>query len=596
MGLIKKTAGAIRVNLVDILIFELLYRIFVFPVFLFALEQGLRLAMEAAGFSYITEENLAGFLIRPATLLLLLFLILAGLAVTAVEAGALLTAFEGAAYSRRVMPPGMLAGGIRKSADELKKRNKGLFLLIGAGGLFIQVIPLYLLLSRIKPVNFVVEELLSLRGGRWGAGLFLVFLAVWLAARAYMPQYSMIEQKAYGDSRWKSFCLFRKRWRRTLLLFLAGNLGLAAVMAFAYFLGEFFTAAAVMLLVRQPLQLAAQSRASGVVELALIFAYSIFTAVLNLGMLTAVYYQNEESAKERQPYFVGKGWRDGGRAAALCGVVAAAGAAFLFNLAFNGSRLRDDAFLEIQITAHRGSSKSAPENTMAAIEMAVEEMADFAEVDVQESRDGELVLCHDRNLKRVAGTDRRVEDLTLEELLKLDVGSSFSAAYAGEKIPLLSEVMEYAKGKINLNLELKNIGKETDMPEKAAALIREMEMEEQCVITSTSMEYLKRVKEAAPDIRTGYIIAAAYGNYFENEYLDFISIRSSFVTAAMAERAHEAGKAVHAWTVNTKSEMEEMKMAGVDNIITDYPVEAREICYREEAAEGLLERLRLLLQ
>ena len=117
MGLIKKTAGAIRVNLVDILIFELLYRIFVFPVFLFALEQGLRLAMEAAGFSYITEENLAGFLIRPATLLLLLFLILAGLAVTAVEAGALLTAFEGAAYSRRVMPPGMLAGGIRKSAD-----------------------------------------------------------------------------------------------------------------------------------------------------------------------------------------------------------------------------------------------------------------------------------------------------------------------------------------------------------------------------------------------------------------------------------------------------------------------------------------------
>ena len=71
MGLIKKTAGAIRVNLVDILIFELLYRIFVFPVFLFALEQGLRLAMEAAGFSYITEENLAGFLIRPATLLLL---------------------------------------------------------------------------------------------------------------------------------------------------------------------------------------------------------------------------------------------------------------------------------------------------------------------------------------------------------------------------------------------------------------------------------------------------------------------------------------------------------------------------------------------
>ena len=178
--------------------------------------------------------------------------------------------------------------------------------------------------------------------------------------------------------------------------------------------------------------------------------------------------------------------------------------------------------------------------------------------------------------------------------MELDVGSWFSAEYAEERIPLLEQVMEFAKGKINLNLELKNIGSHTDMPEKTAALIKELEMEEQCVISSTSMEYLRRVKEADPDIRTGYIIAAAYGNYYDNENLDFISIRSSFVSPSMVEQAHEAGKAVHAWTVNTKSEMEEMKAAGVDNIITDYPVQAREICYREEAAEGLMERLRLL--
>ncbi len=596
MGLVKKTAGAIRVNLVDILVFELLYRLLIFPTYLFAMGQGLRLTMKEAGFSYITEENLRAFLLRPASLLFLAFLILVWLAVAAVEAGALLTAFEAAAYSRRVCPSEMLSGGLWKTAEELKKRDKRFFLLIGGGSLLIQAVPLHLLLSRIKPVNFVMEELFSLRAGRWAAGLFLLFLLLWLAPRACILPYSLIERRMYADSRTRSFGLFRKRWRRMFLLFFIGNLGLAAVMTFACIVGEFLVAAAIMFLVRQPLQLAAQSLASSRVELALLFVYSILTAVLNLGTLTAIYYQDAESVRKREAYFSGKEWRDGRQAAVLGGVLAVAGAVILANMAVNGSRLRDDAFLEIQITAHRGSSTSAPENTMAAVVMAVEEMADFAELDVQESKDGVLVLCHDLNLSRVAGVNRKVADLTLEELQKLDVGSYFSEEYAGEPIPQLSEVMEYAKGKINLNLELKNTGSDTGMPEKAAALIMEMEMEEQCVITSTSMEYLKRVKAAAPDIRTGYIITAAYGNYVDDENLDFISIRSSFVTEALVRQAHEAGKAVHAWTVNTKSEMEEMKLAGVDNIITDYPVMAREICYREEGAEGLLERLRLLLQ
>ena len=84
----------------------------------------------------------------------------------------------------------------------------------------------------------------------------------------------------------------------------------------------------------------------------------------------------------------------------------------------------------------------------------------------------------------------------------------------------------------------------------------------------------------APELRTGYILAAAYGTYYDNEYIDFISIRSSFVGRKLVEAAHEKGKAVHVWTVNSKTEIEQMKLLGVDNIITDYPVRAREILYR----------------
>ena len=121
-------------------------------------------------------------------------------------------------------------------------------------------------------------------------------------------------------------------------------------------------------------------------------------------------------------------------------------------------------------------------------------------------------------------------------------------------------------------------------------------MEEQCVITSVKLGYLERVKEMAPELRTGYILAAAYGTYYDNEYIDFISIRSSFVGRKLVEAAHEKGKAVHVWTVNSKTEIEQMKLLGVDNIITDYPVRAREILYREEATETLMEYLKMMLR
>ena len=108
--------------------------------------------------------------------------------------------------------------------------------------------------------------------------------------------------------------------------------------------------------------------------------------------------------------------------------------------------------------------------------------------------------------------------------------------------------------------------------------------------------YLKRVKEFNPDLRTGYILAAAYGKYYESDDFDFISIRSSFVNRRLVEAVHEDGKAVHVWTVNSKTEIEQMKLLGVDNIITDYPVRAREILYREETTETLMEYLKMMLR
>ena len=215
---------------------------------------------------------------------------------------------------------------------------------------------------------------------------------------------------------------------------------------------------------------------------------------------------------------------------------------------------------------------------------------------MQLSKDGIPVVCHDLNLARVAGVDVSLKNLTFDQLEQLDVGSYFGTQFAGEKIPSLEEVLEICKGHIRLNIELKSIGSKSPLPEMVAEMIEEKGMEEQCVITSVSLDYLKRVKEAKPDLKTGYIIAAAYGSYYKNEFVDFISIRSSLVTKRQIEAAHEYGKAIHVWTVNSRSEIEQMALVGVDNIITDYPARAKEVLYQPDMAKNLLTYIRMVLR
>ena len=122
--------------------------------------------------------------------------------------------------------------------------------------------------------------------------------------------------------------------------------------------------------------------------------------------------------------------------------------------------------------------------------------------------------------------------------------------------------------------------------EAVAEMIRKMEMEDQCVITSVSLDYLKRIKEAEPELKTGYILAAAYGSYYKNE----------FVTKKQIQAAHEYGKAIHVWTVNSRSEIEQMALIGVDNIITDYPARAKEVLYQPDVAKNLLAYIRMVMK
>ena len=559
----------------------------------------LQLSLRSAGYSYLTMSNLVQALLNPISIISLL-LLGAFLAVfLTLELAALVTSYQGAAYSRRVGVVGLAAGALFRTWDQIRRGNWRLFALALASGLMMNSYVLLRIFTRIRPINFVLEELLHAPAGR----LFLVILVVGLALVGIPTMMifftCMVEQRNFRDGFRRSQELVKGRWPAALVLLLIVNGTVLLGMAVLHVI-LFFASAVVAVLFEEGYRASAVFlSAGGRIEGAILFVGSAAASVADFGTLTVLYchFSRRVDSRERWDFSTLPESRVSRRLGfAILALGLALSGGLTFDLARNGSQLDVSLLGQTEITAHRGSSLRAPENTLAALEAAVEDMADFCEIDVQTTRDGVLAVCHDLNLKRLAGVNRRLGDMTWDEVRELDVGSIFSPDFAGERIPSLAEMLEAAKGRMRLNIELKNIGNDTDLPEQAAALILDCGMENECVVTSVRLEYLERVKAYSQEIMTGYILPAASGTYYEHPAVDFISIRASFVSAGLTERLHEAGKGVHVWTVNQPGEMERLRLMGVDNIITDDPARARQVLYGEEGTMSLLEYLRPVLR
>lgn len=245
--------------------------------------------------------------------------------------------------------------------------------------------------------------------------------------------------------------------------------------------------------------------------------------------------------------------------------------AYIYKLASGEAAVRFVLNVRPMTIAHRGSSASAPENTAYAFTAAMEQGADGIELDVQQTKDGVPVVIHDLSLKRVAGINRKVSSYTYEELADIDVGSWYGEEYADARIMSLEDVLILTDGKIFLNIELKRGAKNKGVEEKVAALIEEYGIENKCCVTSFSYDSLKLIKQYDPDIKTGLIMSIATGNFYTLEAADAFSIKSTFISAQVVSSAHQQGKEIYAWTVNSTGEMRRMLNVNADHIITDRP-------------------------
>jgi glycerophosphoryl diester phosphodiesterase len=251
---------------------------------------------------------------------------------------------------------------------------------------------------------------------------------------------------------------------------------------------------------------------------------------------------------------------------------------------------------EVAVTAHRGNSSRAPENSLAAFRAAIAAHADFSELDVQRTSDGAVVVLHDGDLMRMAGDPRKIGTLTARDLETIDIGRKYGPAFIGEHVPTLAAVIATVRGRMKLNVELKY---NVPDPQLAAAVLEVLRQEhflDQVIITSLDAAALRQVRAIEPRVRIGQIVTVAVGDVAQGD-TDFLSLNSARATSDVIRRAHAVGKQVHVWTVDRAEVMLRMIERGADNLITNDPELAVRVVQEHRslpAFDGFALRLRVL--
>ncbi|MDH4049478.1 MAG: glycerophosphodiester phosphodiesterase [Gammaproteobacteria bacterium] len=234
------------------------------------------------------------------------------------------------------------------------------------------------------------------------------------------------------------------------------------------------------------------------------------------------------------------------------------------------------------IVAHRGASMDAPENTLASLEEAIRQRADWVEIDVQETREGGIVVIHDRDLMKVGGVPMNVRDAAFAELRNVDIGSWFDDRFRTERIATLAEVLDLCKGRVKLIVELKYYGGEVRFEERVIEIIESHQMQEDIALMSLNYRGVETLKSLRPDWNVGLLSSVVLGN-LEQLNVDFLAVNGRLATRGFIQSVHERNRKILVWTINDPVEISAMMSKGVDGIITDRPGVAKTI--RDQRAD-----------
>ena len=230
------------------------------------------------------------------------------------------------------------------------------------------------------------------------------------------------------------------------------------------------------------------------------------------------------------------------------------------------------------IIAHRGSSSAAPENTIAAFDLAVQQGADYIELDVQLTMDHQVAVIHDDTVDRTTNGSGLVKSYTMDQLKKLDAGSWFNQQYTNERIPTLQEILERYSQRIGILIEIKHPKRQIGIEKAVVDIINRFAYSRHIMVQSFDNAALQRVKAYAPSLRTAFIIKPSAFKLTKRKlagyslFADCLNMKKTMINRWWIDCIHSFGMDVFIWTVKDQKTADRIKTYPIDGVVTDHPL------------------------
>lgn len=603
MKKVKKVMEMIKYNITTLVGFEFLFKILSFLLFSPIFLKSFTFIMKVTGYHYLTLENIASFLLKPITFILILILLLLMMIYTMFDIVTLIVILDYSYQKKKIGIVDAIRVSIKKCKNLFHLKNIPLaffvlflipFLNLGISSSFI---------TTIKIPEFILDFIIKNRFLLSVFVLLLIVLILVLLRWIYSLNYFVLEDISFKEARKKSrelsegnhikdiFTLFFVQLAIFFFYFLYIGVGVLLILLFHKLLGSF---------------LLLKSIVETIIWLFLVISFvfiSLLSTPISYASISVMYYFHKKKKKEDvKSLSIENSKTNKKKSKQLKKVILAfALISLLFGTLFTYGLYKGDYNLNIEhirtleITAHRGASVTYPENTMRAFQGAKELGADFIELDVQQTKDRKIIVSHDTNLLRVTGVNKDIIDMNYDEIKDLDAGSFFDKKYKDERIPLFKDVVKWAKeNNMKLNVELKPTGKEVEFEKEVIDIIKEYQYEEYCVLTSQVYRVIENAKKYDKNIKTVYVMSLAVGDILLLDKADYFSVEASNVNKAIVKKVHNEGKQLYVWTVNTEENINKMIDYHVDNIITDNITLARETVMKSKTSNLIKEFVKFI--
>lgn len=554
-----------------------LIRIFQFLLMIPVTSIVLKLMLRVTGFTHITEQNWQSFVTHPFVMIMICLLILLFLLFVYYEMGFL---FLMAFHQQR---------GLRYRFLPLwQQLNRKVVYFFSVQVLFLIVylallmplasfmLPLTLTQSISLP-HFLTEEIMSSRAGRLAyAAVASIIVMIGIRSILTLPIFTIQPNISILRS-------FKQSWRFSqrglfelvvlLAMLLTGHLlmmlGITVVATFPLYLIERLMPSAA--LVTAGLTLA-------FLEMVFVVLFSLLQAMFSQVMVAITY----------NTLVIGKLSGTTHRKRRYKPLLLISGIVFLVLSMMNINSLEKSVYApDTKIIAHRGYVAGNVENTISGLVSAANAGADLIEIDIQQTVDGEFVVFHDRTLRRLAGKNGVIANMTLSELKTLTIHQNgFS-----DKIASLDDCIEIAKAlDVALLIELKVHGQETeDVLPKLVEKLRKYKVLDSYYVQSADGQKMTQLKKLVPNLRVGIVYALNIGPMEEN--VDFIALEESWVTEQLIEELKQHPTDLFVWTLNDDRSLQTFIEKNVSGVITDHPDVARELRTQQSENQYFLQRI-----